>query len=108
MKNFNIFISCFYFVCFSLHAQNITSLQVPGKNLFCKINQSSVSVLPSGRFVKPVGKVSTITNDPFGLSISKDGKYAVTLHNGVLTIYNLHTDSITRVPDYDKKFHLLS
>lgn len=89
------------FQLYLLHNQK-NVLQVPGKGLYSKIDKNEFSVLPSGRFVKPVGKVSTITHDPFGLTISKDGKYAVSLHNGVLTIYNLLNDSIIRVPDYKR------
>jgi YVTN family beta-propeller protein len=43
-----------------------------------------------------------ITHDPFGLTISPDGKKAVALHNGVMTIFHLDLDSIVRVPDYGK------
>jgi DNA-binding beta-propeller fold protein YncE len=83
-------------------AQSIRNIEVPGRKMYSKIQKDSISVLPSGRFVRPVGKVSMITHDPFGLAISKDGKFGVSLHNGVLTIYLLRTDSIIRVPDYKK------
>lgn len=86
----------------ALQAQQNRYLQVPGVNQFATINHSGVSVLPSGRYVKPAGKVSMITHDPFGLTISPDGKKAVALHNGVLTIFHLDLDSIIRVPDYGK------
>ena len=96
-----------YSIVFSLFfsntfGQEIMSLQVPGKSFYANIDKNGKSILPSGRIVTPAGKVSTITHDPFGLTVSKDGKYAVALHNGVLTIYHLATDSIIRVPDYKK------
>ena len=81
-------------------AQNKTQLQVPGKALYTKINVNGVSVLPSGRLLKPAGKVSQITNSPFGLTVSRDGRYGVALHDGVLTVCLLQTDSFIRVPDY--------
>ena len=87
---------------FTVQAQQNKYLQVPGVNQFATINHSGISVLPSGRYVKPAGKVSMITHDPFGLTISPDGKKAVALHNGVMTIFHLDLDSIIRVPDYGK------
>ncbi len=78
-------------------------LEIPGKNEFAKINENGVSVLPSGRYVSPVGKFLRITNDPFGLSISPNGKKAISLHNGVFTIIDLPSMQSVRVPSYDKK-----
>lgn len=96
---YSIVLSLFFSNTFG---QEIKSLQVPGKSFYANIDKNGKSILPSGRIVTPAGKVSTITHDPFGLTVSKDGKYAVALHNGVLTIYHLATDSIIRVPDYKK------
>ena len=59
---------------FTLQAQQNKYLQVPGVDQFATINHSGISILPSGRYVKPAGKVSMITHDPFGLTISPDGK----------------------------------
>jgi len=36
------------------------------------------------------------------LTISPDGSKAVSLHNGVFTIFYLDKDSMVRVPDYNK------
>ena len=78
-------------------------LEVPGKDQFCKIDKNGVTVLPSGRYVTMAGEVIPITNDPYGMAISPDGKKAVTLHNGVITIINLMDLSAQRIPGYDKK-----
>ena len=78
-------------------------LTVPGKNEFAHIDKKGTSVLASGRFIKPAGETITITHDPFGLTISPDGKKAVTLHNGVFTIIDLATMGAIRVPSYDGK-----
>ncbi|MBC7888148.1 MAG: phosphoesterase [Ferruginibacter sp.] len=90
--------------CFA-QQKSLTILQVPGKNLFCTINEKGVSVLPSGRLLTPAGKLVRITNDPFGMAISPDGKKAVTLHNGVFTIIDLVTLKDTRVPGYNNKLN---
>ncbi|SDP02621.1 hypothetical protein SAMN05428975_0056 [Mucilaginibacter sp. OK268] len=87
----------------SFAQKQISILQVPAANQFCKINQGGISVLPSGRFITPAGNAIRITHDPFGLSISPDGKKAVTLHNGVIEIIDLPSMSALRVPSYDKK-----
>lgn len=81
----------------------VNILQVPGIKEFCKIGEKGISVLPSGRYVTPAGKLIRITHDPFGMAISPDGKKAVTLHNGVFTIIDLASLNATRVPSYDKK-----
>ena len=90
---------------FSGKAQHkkVTVLSVPAASQFCKIAPNGISVLPSGRFVTPAGDVIRITNKPFGMAISPDGKKAVTLHNGVFTIIDLATLQNTRVPGYNQK-----
>jgi len=60
-------------------------------------------VLPSGRYATPVGEVLRITNDPYGMAISPNGEKAVTLHNGVITIINLTSLDVQRIPSYDNK-----
>ena len=83
--------------------KQVNILQVPGSKEFCKIEEKGISVLPSGRFVTPVGDLIRITHDPFGMAISPDGKKAVTLHNGVFTVVDLASLSHTRIPSYDEK-----
>ena len=90
--------------CVLVYAQKqVSVLQVPGRNQYCKIEETGISVLPSGRFVTPAGELIRITHDPFGMAISPDGKKAVTLHNGVFTVIDLASLSHTRIPSYDGK-----
>ena len=94
------------FLSIDLHAQKqATVLQVPGINQFCSINKKGISILPSGRFVTPAGNFIRITNDPFGMAISPNGKKAVTLHNGVFTIIDLSSLKDIRVPGYENKIN---
>ena len=102
----------------------ITALQAPAGNQFSTIHtegvkdfgnrpkseienpksMGGVSILPSGRFVTPVGKVTRITRGAFGLAISPDEKRAVILHhNGVVTVMDLVKNEAVRVPSYDGK-----
>jgi len=100
------FIVCLYFslVVFMVTAQQKTVkiLEIPGKTEFCIINEKGNSVLPSGRYVHPAGEMIRLTNSPYGMAISPDGKKAVTLHSGVFTIIDLENLTNTRVPSYDK------
>jgi YVTN family beta-propeller protein len=81
-------------------AQQRYMLEVPGRDSFSALRPGGISVLPSGRFVKPAGDLRLITHDPFGMTLSQDGKLAVTLHDGVLTLMYLDSDTTIRVPDY--------
>ena len=98
-----VFCLAFAFLSSSLFAQQKTILQVPGRDKYTHMNLNGLSVLPSGRYVQPAGQITRITHDPFGLTISPDGKIAVTLHNGVMTILYLDKGETIRVPDYDNK-----
>jgi hypothetical protein len=86
MKYKSFFTAAFLLiVASSAYAQKqATIFEVPGVNQYCKIDLQGTSVLPSGRFVTPAGQMTRITHDPFGLSISPDGKKAITLHNGCI------------------------
>jgi YVTN family beta-propeller protein len=102
MKHF--FFLFFLFFCRQTLAQRTyTTLQVPGRAEFCRIDSAGKSVLPSGRYVTPAGRTIRITNDPFGLAVSPNGQRAVSLHDGVLTVLNLTTLQPTRIPDYAGK-----
>jgi len=81
----------------------IDVLTAPAGDKFTQIKVDGTTILPSGRFLTPAGKVVRITNDPFGMAVALDGKKAVTLHNGVFTIIDLQSLETTRVPSYDKK-----
>jgi len=81
---------------------SVEVLQVPGKDMYCKIDKQGVTVLPSGRFITPVGETVPITNDPYGMAVAPDGLKAATLHNGVITIVDLENLSTKRIPSYDK------
>ena len=97
------------FLAFLNHAvfsqKQVTVLSVPGENKVTKINIDGTTVLPSGRFLTPAGKILRINRGPMGLAVSPDGKKSVTLHNGVFTIIDLPSMSSIRVPSFDKKIN---
>ena len=86
-----------------LAQKKVEVLTVPAGNQFTQINKGGRTILPSGRFATPAGQLIQITNDPYGMAISPDGKKSVTLHNGVFTIVDLQTLGAIRVPGYDGK-----
>lgn len=105
MRNFHILLISALLItggC-SRNRHEITILAVPGTDKFTAIKENDTTVLPSGRFLTPAGKLIRITSDPFGMALSPDGKKAVTLHNGVFTIIDANDLSTIRVPDYGRK-----
>ena len=92
-------------ICQGQAQKKVNILQVPGRDQFTAIRENAVSVLPSGRFISPAGNLLRITNDPFTLKVSPDGKKAVTLHDGVFTLIDIASMKSTRVPSYDGKIN---
>ncbi len=68
--------------------QMVSTLQVPGRDMWCTIDSMGESVIPSGRIVKPYGRFVRIAHDPFGLTLSPDGTLALSVHNNLLTLIN--------------------
>ena len=79
--------------------------EVPGKLDYCKINENGISVLPSGRFVSPVGEKIRVHRAPYGLAVSNNGKFAVVLHSGAVTLVEMSGAStqVNRFPEFDGK-----
>jgi DNA-binding beta-propeller fold protein YncE len=104
MKFFSLLLMLLLCAVFSQTASSqkpVDILAVPAGDKFAIINEKGTSILPSGRFLTPAGEFIRITNDPFGMAVSPNGKKSVTLHNGVFTIIDLPSLGATRVPSYD-------
>lgn len=86
----------------SIRAQKI---EVPGRDKYAQISLDEVSILPSGRYVKPAGELKLITRAPYGLTVSNDEKTAVILHNNAISVADLTgpSMSVIRYPSYDGK-----
>ncbi len=105
----------FFILSFStVFAQKtVKMLQVPTENQFSIIHtveegNNGVSIIPSGRQITPVGKVTRITRGAFGLTVSPDeSKTLILHHNGVVTVMDLLKNEATRVPSYDGKIEPL-
>lgn len=82
--------------------KEVVTLQAPGAAEYCRIDPAGTSVLPSGRYVTPAGKVSMISRAPYGLALSPDESTALVLHNGVVTLVDLAGAlRAERIPSYD-------
>jgi len=100
---FSLFVLFLSFMQSLLAQKNVDILSVPAGNKFSEIKIGGTTILPSGRFVTPAGQLIRITDDPFGLAISPNGKKSVTLHDGVFTIIDIESLNAIRVPSYDNK-----
>ncbi|MBI4585967.1 MAG: phosphoesterase [Planctomycetes bacterium] len=84
--------------------QRVTTLQPPGRDMYARLDPEGISVLPSGRWVKPAGESVSIEHDPFGLALSPDGQTILTVHDEVLTVIPASDlQSAARYPSLDKK-----
>lgn len=98
----------FNFACFMMLVTGISAqveYEVPGRLDYCKINENGISVLPSGRFVSPVGEKIRVHRAPYGLAVSNDGKFAVALHSGAVSLVEMSASSsqVSRFPEFDGK-----
>lgn len=57
-------------------------ISAPSGNQITKIDQKGKTVLPNGRFITPAGKSIITAPHPYGLTLSPDGKIAVTANSG--------------------------
>jgi DNA-binding beta-propeller fold protein YncE len=103
MKLLPMFLLLLLLITSCKQTNEVEILTVPAVDKFTAINQSGTTILPSGRYLTPAGKLIRITSDPFGMALSPEGKKAVTLHNGVFTVIDLDDLSTLRIPDYSRK-----
>ena len=66
----------------SFSRQGITVLSAPAGKLFTHIDKNGKTVIPNGRFITPAGRSITVAPHPYGLTLSADGKIAVTANSG--------------------------
>ncbi len=81
----------------------VSTLQVPGYDRYCEIKKGE-SVIPNGRIIKPTGELVLISPDPFGMTLSPDGRLALAVHSNSLSVINTQNLSDTKVVSpYQKK-----
>ena len=89
LSRFSLLLLFFASVLIACTEKKVEILTVPAGNMPSVIRTDGTAILPSGRFLTPAGDLIRITDDPFGMALSPDGKKAVTLHDGVFTIIDL-------------------
>jgi YVTN family beta-propeller protein len=58
------------------------TISSPSGNELTKINKNGKTVIPNGRFITPAGKNISTAPHPYGLTLSPNGKIAVTANSG--------------------------
>ena len=81
----------------------VTVLSAPANSLYTRIDPDGTTIIPNGRFVRPLGKTVRVAPHPFGLELSRDGNTAITANSGVdplsiSIIRNLQSDQ----PEIDR------
>ena len=57
-------------------------ISAPAGSEFARINKAGKTVIPNGRYITPAGKSILTAPHPYGLTLSPDGKIAVTANSG--------------------------
>ena len=64
------------------YAQDVWVTNTPSGNNPTHINREGKTIIPDGRIVTPFGKILHVAPHPYGLTLSNDGKIAVTANSG--------------------------
>jgi len=59
-----------------------TVLSAPADTLYVQIDPNGTTVIPNGRFIRPIGRSVTVAPHPFGLTLSRSGDLAITANSG--------------------------
>ena len=57
-------------------------LSAPAEKKFTSIDKEGITIIPNGRLITPVGRSIVTAPHPYGLTLSPDGKTAVTANSG--------------------------
>lgn len=101
LMKMRLFVGCLalLFPLFATGQQTVRTIRVPAVQDYCRIDTAGISVIPSGRWIRPAGDVLRIARGAFGLAVSPDGQRALVLHNtGVVTRVDLRASKSTQMP----------
>jgi YVTN family beta-propeller protein len=59
-----------------------TVLSAPADKLYARIDTAGTTVIPNGRFVRPLGRSVVVAPHPFGLALNRTGDLAITANSG--------------------------
>ncbi len=60
----------------------VAIVEPPAGDAYCTIDEDGTTIIPNGRFIRPMGQTIRIAPHPFGLALSPDGSTAVTANSG--------------------------
>ncbi|MBS1682058.1 MAG: bifunctional YncE family protein/alkaline phosphatase family protein [Bacteroidetes bacterium] len=83
-------------------------ITAPAGNQYTQINYQGTTVIPNGRLLTPHGKQVIVAPHPFGLTLSPDGKFAITSNSGVgpfsISIIDVEKNfEVTQIPETGAK-----
>ena len=58
-------------------------ISAPADSSITQIHRDSISVIPNGRLITPIGRQITVAPHPYGLTLSPGGSIAITANSGV-------------------------
>ncbi len=64
-------------------AQDFPYLHAPSVDTYAKFDPSGLTILPNGRYLKPVGRSIPVARWPYGLAMSRDGSMLFVASDGV-------------------------
>lgn len=62
--------------------EDIWIASAPAGSQYTHIDREGITVIPNGRLITPVGRSVTVAPHPYGLTLSPDGRIAVTANSG--------------------------
>lgn len=97
------------FSCNSKQEEVVWEISAPADKQYTHIDYKGTTVIPNGRLLTPYGKQVLLAPHPFGLTVSPDGKTAITSNSGtkpfsISIIENLDgVFSVTQIPETGSK-----
>ncbi len=104
MKNIPLYLILILLAACTLKQKNnnepVWILSAPAGSQFTQIDKSGKTVIPNGRFVTPAGRSIVTAPHPYGLTLSPDGKTAVTANSGTSPLsITIIRNALTEHPD---------
>lgn len=105
MKNY-IILAIILLIIACNNSKKLFIAQAPAGNEYTLMDTSGVTIIPNGRLVQPAGVSYRIAPHPFGLTLSKDGRIALTANSGtnplsLSILKDIHTGDpdISQIPE---------
>lgn len=81
IRSVRFVLSAFLFLFSAFASRAADLMKAPSGNRYVEFNQKGETVLPNGRLITPKGPQYRVKPHPYGLTMSPDGRWVVTLSN---------------------------